>query len=262
MKFDNVMVAVDGSTFSDVAIDLALHSASMFATRLSFVNVVDTGTHEFSKTARMTRIASLRVEGEAIVKKAQELAAEAGVDCEGKVLEGVPWQVLSELTKEYDMMIMSITGSGSFGLGKLGTTTIKVIENSHCPVLTLKSGSHRVENVLLPVNSENLPAIDLAIETVKRISGKLTILCVKSPEIDAEGLVAGVSKKCEEAGIPFDTQIATGDPAHIITAESGKYDLVVMGTEGRSGLMKAMKGSTAEKVLLHASCPVTIVKNS
>lgn len=46
------------------------------------------------------------------------------------------------------------------------------------------------------------------------------------------------------------------------TIKSGLYDLVVMGTEGRHGFKKILNGSVAEKVMLHAACPVTIVRDT
>ena len=240
-----------------------MHSAALFSAHLTFVNVVDNADHgEFDKTYVMTRVFALKAEGEAILKKVANTAKAADADFETKLIEGVPWMVLSDLTKECDMMIISITGNSSFGSGKIGATACKVIENAYCPVLTLKSGSHRIEKVLLPVNSENLPAIDLAIETTKRIGGKLTILCVDSKDIDAEHLVNSIGEKAKEAGVEYDTKITTGNPALVISAMSGTYDLVVMGTEGRTGLKKALKGSTAEKVMLNSSCPVTIVRNT
>jgi len=262
MKFDNVLVAVDGSTLSNIAIDLALHSASIFSARLTFVNVVDNTDHgEIDEGRIMTRTLGLRVEGETALKKAAKEATEKGVEFKTELVYGIPWQVLSDMSKDYDMLILSVTGRSSFGLGKIGETARKVLENGRCPILTIKSGSHRVESVLLPANSENLPAIDLAVETVRRINGKLTILCVESKDFNAAELAGSIAKRCEEAGIKYETAIESGKPAEVICAESGKHDLVVMGTEGLKGIKKAFKGSTAEKVMLNSSCPVTIVRN-
>ena len=39
-------------------------------------------------------------------------------------------------------------------------------------------------------------------------------------------------------------------------AGEGKYDLVVMGTHGRTGLSHLLMGSVAEKVVRTAPCPV------
>lgn len=44
--------------------------------------------------------------------------------------------------------------------------------------------------------------------------------------------------------------------------EEGKYDLVVMGTHGRTGLARLVLGSVAQKVAARAPCPVLTVRSS
>lgn len=58
------------------------------------------------------------------------------------------------------------------------------------------------------------------------------------------------------------TRIACGTPyASILTAlEDSSYDLVVMGTHGRTGLSHMLLGSVAERVVRHAPCPVLTVR--
>jgi len=43
-------------------------------------------------------------------------------------------------------------------------------------------------------------------------------------------------------------------------ADSGRYDLVVMGTHGRTGIRRLVLGSVAERVLRRASIPVLTVR--
>ena len=43
-------------------------------------------------------------------------------------------------------------------------------------------------------------------------------------------------------------------------AQAGKFDLIVMGTHGRTGLQHALMGSVAERVLRRAPCPVLTVR--
>jgi len=61
----------------------------------------------------------------------------------------------------------------------------------------------------------------------------------------------------------WDVEITTGHPAEAIvrTAEARKADLIVMGTHGRTGLQHVLLGSTAEKVVRLAPCPVLTVRH-
>jgi nucleotide-binding universal stress UspA family protein len=53
-----------------------------------------------------------------------------------------------------------------------------------------------------------------------------------------------------------------GAPWHTIVevARAGSYDLVVIGTHGRTGLPRVLLGSVAENVVRHAHCPVLSVR--
>lgn len=60
--------------------------------------------------------------------------------------------------------------------------------------------------------------------------------------------------KCEEF-------VQEGVPYHEIVQAAIRLDcdLIVMSTHGRTGFMHVLMGSTAERVVRHASCPVLIV---
>ena len=58
------------------------------------------------------------------------------------------------------------------------------------------------------------------------------------------------------------TRVEQGDPSHIIVtvAERDGYDLVAMGTHGRSGFAHLLLGSVAEKVVRRSTRPVLTVR--
>lgn len=51
-----------------------------------------------------------------------------------------------------------------------------------------------------------------------------------------------------------------GSPAQYIVEQSGKYDLIVMGTRGHTGFKHFQMGSVAERVVRSANCNVLVVK--
>ena len=63
-------------------------------------------------------------------------------------------------------------------------------------------------------------------------------------------------------GVPFKTKLLKGTPySEIIKhAEEVKADMIVIGTHGRTGIEHVLFGSTAEKVISRATCPVLTVK--
>jgi nucleotide-binding universal stress UspA family protein len=68
----------------------------------------------------------------------------------------------------------------------------------------------------------------------------------------------------EEAGIAFETEVSTGDPANTLVDILENYgcDLVVMGASGISTLRSALLGSVSNELLHAAGVPVMIVKAS
>jgi nucleotide-binding universal stress UspA family protein len=65
-------------------------------------------------------------------------------------------------------------------------------------------------------------------------------------------------------GFIIETAVITGRPATAIVeqASTGRFDLIVMGTHGRTGLSHALLGSVAERVVQKAPCPVLTVRDA
>ena len=66
----------------------------------------------------------------------------------------------------------------------------------------------------------------------------------------------------EDAGIAFESEVSTGDPAHTLVDILENYgcDMVVMGASGTSTLRSALLGSVSNELLHAAGVPVVIVK--
>ena len=73
---------------------------------------------------------------------------------------------------------------------------------------------------------------------------------------------AYVKDLCEKNGIEAEELIVEGAPVKSIVSVSGDYDVIVMGTLGRTGFAKLMMGSVAERVVRYAKCPVMVVRAS
>ncbi len=79
-------------------------------------------------------------------------------------------------------------------------------------------------------------------------------------EESAKSAVDLVRAEGEERGIDVKTIVGKGVPANAIIEESKDYDLIVMGTMGRTGLPHLLLGSVAEKVVRLAHCPVLVIR--
>lgn len=77
---------------------------------------------------------------------------------------------------------------------------------------------------------------------------------------DLAGLLAALDKR---SLTDMGRRVVSGDPVDVIleTAGAGPYDLVVMGTHGRTGIRHLLMGSVAERVLRRAPCPVITLRD-
>ncbi len=79
-------------------------------------------------------------------------------------------------------------------------------------------------------------------------------------EQKASEILDDIEKRAEKKGIDFERSMQKGTPAEIIISESEKGDIIVMGHHTRSGLSRLITGSTAQKVIRKAECPVMVIR--
>ncbi len=110
---------------------------------------------------------------------------------------------------------------------------------------------HVLEDILLPDPVEYMGVY----ETVTAIQAQM--------EEDAKKKLAAFDKDPRLEGISITTDLQQGKPFVQIVSYTREHniDLIVMGSHGASGLNHVLFGSTADKVVRKAMCPVLTVKH-
>ncbi|MEM6531934.1 MAG: universal stress protein [Myxococcota bacterium] len=93
-------------------------------------------------------------------------------------------------------------------------------------------------------------------------AGDHTQKLIEAIEAEAKaGLHALLKETPAPTGLQVNTVLRSGFAANVIieTCEEGDYDMIVMGTHGRSGLQHLLVGSVAERTARFADVPVVIV---
>jgi len=126
-------------------------------------------------------------------------------------------------------------------------------------------------------------ALETAVDLSRRYEASLTILYVQEPisyatpeafpvypwnqitvllEAGEKQLEKAKQQALELGATAVEARLAQGSPSFEITkhAKSGGYDLIVMGTHGRTGIARALMGSVAERVVRTAPCSVATVR--
>jgi nucleotide-binding universal stress UspA family protein len=60
--------------------------------------------------------------------------------------------------------------------------------------------------------------------------------------------------------VPLEVRVVEGRPAHVLLDEAADADLLVVGHRGRGGFASVCLGSVGLQCVLHATCPVTVVR--
>jgi nucleotide-binding universal stress UspA family protein len=80
----------------------------------------------------------------------------------------------------------------------------------------------------------------------------------------AQAQLADLKTRVATYGVVAATAVVKGEPARAILDEAtaGGFDLIVMGTHGRTGLSHAFLGSIAERIVQKAPCAVLTVRET
>ncbi|MFN7291993.1 MAG: universal stress protein [Pirellula sp.] len=120
-----------------------------------------------------------------------------------------------------------------------------------------EDGSVTLRNILIPIaeTPDPQPAVEAVmrlIENLELSAGTVTLLRV-NPPVDAKPVVIP-----DDSGWTWNELVLDGDPAHMIlkAADQLSADLIVMTTDGPDGFLDGLRGTTSERVLSRAKCPV------
>jgi nucleotide-binding universal stress UspA family protein len=120
-------------------------------------------------------------------------------------------------------------------------------------------------------------ALELAADLAVAQRGRLTVLHVVAPFHPPPEVVAWL-REAEQIGpqvqrlrevvaarvgrrrVPIDCRVVVGYPVDAILDAAREADLVVMATQGRTGLPHLLIGSVAERVVRHCTKPVLTVR--
>lgn len=125
-------------------------------------------------------------------------------------------------------------------------------------------------------------AVKFAISLARQLSEppKLTLFYADPPLLNAAAIKLGAAAlkayhdgnvqfatktartALNRARVVFDEQTVVAIPAEAIVrfAQKGKYDMIIMGSRGRSGLTGLLLGSVTSKVIANCEIPVTIAR--
>ena len=141
MKIEKILLPFDGSVHSINATNYALNLAKMFGANVTIINCYEwhSGIPEVQDLPIKDVNVILKRKARDILKNAEGIFANEGIEYKLEVIEGGPGSVLANLakSKEYDLIVMGSHGHSEIAGLFLGSVTHKVLNTIYCPVLVV-----------------------------------------------------------------------------------------------------------------------------
>lgn len=292
LQVRNVLVPIDFSAMSIVAVETAKTLARRFGARIHLVHVHE-ATYPAAFMATTPMMAGELISIQRQNEKQQrirlcDLAARLDLlpgDC--YVSTAPPaFDAICGMARQLSIDLIVMPTHGRTGLKHvfLGSTAERVVQHSPCPVFIARKRTDCVNTILVPVDFSrcSLDALNYAIGFAERAATKIIVFHAVHPGYaytsdgyamyDSSEVTKAIRKDAERrmrqfvratrfGGVKFETIIGVGAAVEEICAVAkGKdVDLIVTPTHGRTGLKHVLIGSVAEQIVRHADRPVLVV---
>jgi nucleotide-binding universal stress UspA family protein len=282
-----VVVGVDGSPESRVAIDLGIREAGLHRRPLRLIHafVWPTLGVFVGPSPEGPPEGGLANEADRLVRDAVARACQAAPDLEisGEVITGAAAPVLLDQARHAAMIVLGSRGLGGFAGLLLGSVAIQVAAHAPSPVLVARGELIESGPVVVGVDGSEVSrhAIEFALtEARARGTDMLAVTSwwrvpdsreVELPlvydtddvrQANQRFLADEMAEYRRRFGdVTVREEVRHGRAADQLVAVSKGAQLIVVGARGRGGFTGLLLGSVSQALLHHAHCPVAVVRD-
>lgn len=290
MTIKHILVPVDFSPFSDNAVEYALSLAEKFSSKITLYHAVVLFHEDFEEEAHIKAYSDIVALKEKVLSKRLESHCASGKK-RGVIIKSImergfsaPDMILDHIiANKYDLVVMGTHGRTGLKKWLIGSVAEKVVRHSTIPMITIHQDfkKHRIKNVLIPVDFSKYAkkAVVFGIQIAKKFQAEPHFLFVVTMETHPEYFIStyesflatnpefkkDFKKRLKEfVGSPKEEAtyaIVEGKAHEGINnyAEKKRINLIIMANHGMGALEYMLMGSTTERVVRVARCPVLTI---
>jgi nucleotide-binding universal stress UspA family protein len=283
-----VVVGVDGSPSSDLAIDWAVDEATRRRLPLHLVHVF-VQDYPTMTVGIPPALDDLRGMAQTVINDAVARANRLGPELRvtAAVNTGSAAKFLIDASARADTVVVGTAGRRGMARVMLGSTAAQVAAHSQCPVVVVRQAPPMAAStdrrVIVGIDGAGVchDAVGYAFAQASSRGAALTVVHGwwleyagdvfavpytggehEELEMSQRALVseaiAGWSEKYPDVEVR--QQIVRAEPVELLTKDSAGADLLVVGSRGRGGFSGLLLGSVSRHVLQLADCPVAVVR--
>jgi nucleotide-binding universal stress UspA family protein len=285
LRIRNILCPLDFTPSSLRAFDYGLRFAKTYDASLHLLHVIPPvapSAADFYVDAKEI-IANLNDQASDQMRRLRREASDAGIETTHSVQFGEIRAEIAEAVKKrrIDLVILGKQGVGRIERWFMGSTAEGLLRRLPVPMLIISERKKRTPipsqirriAIATDFSKEALYAVSYGVALAQDAHAKVTLLHVR-PKVH-EGFVLGFEKPVGEVQAEFNhlvsdeirtpgrltRRVESGVPYKRILdfTTRARPDLLVIGVHGNSRMERVLLGSTAERVIRGALCPVLVV---
>ncbi|HPG37792.1 MAG TPA: universal stress protein [bacterium] len=277
--FKNIMLAVDGSVYTEYVLSLGATIARAFRSHIHVLTVADIRVFEWATAigadgfvpiapSSMYQKESIRLMEEKcskVLEKCAQILKKENLDFELEKQVAAPVDAIVERSQIADLLIMGKCGEFSrWDKKKLGATVEAVSRAGRKPIIVADKFNAPITNILFGYDGS--PNANQVMQYVGHLAenchAAVTVLCVSDEPELAEQYIRNAEKYLKNFKINLNSLILPGSPDKEIIkyAQANDLHFIAIGAYGHSRMHEVILGSSTENILRFAPCHVMLAK--
>ena len=276
----SIFLAVDGSIFTNTVVEYGIKLAQKLNAFLRVYSVIDIRIYEWvlntggegympvvpSNVFHDESYKFHSERAEVLINSLRKKLKENNIKFEADKLEGDPVEVICDISRQVDLVIMGARGDyARWGDRLLGATLESVSRQIHSPLFIAGQQYKEFKSIICAYDRSEASNTGLKLSAYlsEQLNMPLEVLTVNDDELEREETLEEARIYLEPYNLDHQLRHEAGDPFKMlikVTQDVPSPALMVMGSFGHSRIREAILGSTTVQVMRKAYKPILLAK--